>query len=50
MSGVYRVIGRFIVRLVWARYGRQIRIAGGVATAIAVAAGYVIATRQPPEG
>jgi hypothetical protein len=50
MSGVYELIGRLVVRFVWARYGRQIKIAVGVATALTVAAGYVAATRQPPEG
>jgi hypothetical protein len=50
MSSIYELIGRLVVRFVWARYGRQIRIAAGVATAIAVAAAYAIATREPPEG
>jgi hypothetical protein len=50
MSSIYELIGRLVVRFVWARFGRQIRIAAGVVTAIAVAVGYVIATRQPPEG
>ena len=50
MAGVYELIGRLVVRLVWERYGRQVRIAGGVATVLALAAGYLIATRQPPEG
>jgi hypothetical protein len=50
MSSVYELIGRLVVRFVWARFGRQIRIAAGIGTAIAVAVGYVIATRQPPEG
>jgi hypothetical protein len=50
MAGVYELIGRLVVRFVWARYRRQIQIAAGVATAITVAVGYAIATRQPPEG
>jgi hypothetical protein len=50
MAGVYELIGRLVVRFVWARYGRQIRIAAGIVTAIVVAAGYLAATRQPPEG
>jgi hypothetical protein len=50
MSSIYELIGRLVVRFVWARFGRQIRIAAGVVTAIAVAVGYVVATRQPPEG
>jgi hypothetical protein len=32
------------------KYRRQIRIGAGVATAVALAAGYAVATRQPPEG
>jgi hypothetical protein len=50
MSSIYELIGRLVVRFVWARYGRQIRIAAVVATAIAAAVGYAIATREPPEG
>ena len=29
MSAIYELIGRFIVRLAWFRFGRQIKIAGG---------------------
>jgi hypothetical protein len=50
MGSLYEWIGRLVVRFVWARYGRQIRIAGGIMAAIVVAAGYLAATRQPPEG
>jgi hypothetical protein len=50
MSSVYELIGRTVVRLVWARYGRQITIAAGVGTVMLAAAGYLIATREPPEG
>lgn len=50
MSSVYQLIGRIVVRFVWARYGRQIRIAAGVSAVLLAAAGYLIATRQPPEG
>jgi hypothetical protein len=50
MTTLYRLIGKFMVRYWLVRYRRQIRIAAGVATAIAVAAGYAMATREPPEG
>jgi hypothetical protein len=50
MSSVYELIGRTVVRFVWARFGRQIKIAAGVGTVLLAAAGYLIATRQPPEG
>jgi len=50
MSAIYELIGRFIVRLMWFRFGRQIRIAGGLVAALVLAGGYLIAKRQPPEG
>jgi hypothetical protein len=50
MSSFYELIGRLVVRFAWARYGRQIRIAGAVVAVLLAAAGYAIATRQPPEG
>ena len=50
MSGVYELIGRIVVRFAWARYGRQITIAGAVFGAMVLAAGFVLAKRQPPEG
>ena len=50
MSSLYEMIGRIVVRFVWTRYGRQIRIAAGVGAVLLGAAGYLIATRQPPEG
>jgi hypothetical protein len=50
MSSVYELIGRLVVRFVWARFGRQIRIAAGVGAVLFAAAGYLIARRQPPEG
>jgi len=30
MSVIYELIGRIVVRLAWLRFGRQIKIAGGV--------------------
>ena len=50
MSSIYELIGRLVVRFAWARYGRQITIAGAVFGALVVAAGVVLAKRQPPEG
>jgi len=50
MTAIYRHIGKFMVRYWLVKYRRQLRIGAGVATAVALAAGYAIATRQPPEG
>jgi len=50
MSSVYELIGRIVVRFVMARYGRQIKIAAGVGAVLVAGAGYLIATREPPEG
>jgi hypothetical protein len=50
MTTIYRLIGKFMLRYWLVKYRRQVQVAAGVATAIALAAGYAIATRQPPEG
>ena len=50
MSSIYEMIGRFVVRFAWARYGRQISIVGAVLAAALLAGGFVLARRQPPEG
>jgi hypothetical protein len=50
MSSIYELIGRLVVRLAWARFGRQITIAGAIFGALVVAIGFVIAKREPPEG
>lgn len=50
ISSLYEQIGRLVVRIVWIRYGSQIRVAAGVGLAAAVLGGYVLAKRQPPEG
>jgi hypothetical protein len=50
MSSIYELIGRFFVRLVWLRFGRQIKIAGGVLGVLVLAGGYLLAKREPPEG
>lgn len=50
MSRIYELIGRLVVRLAWLRFGRQIKLAGGVLAVLALAGGYLLARRQPPEG
>jgi hypothetical protein len=50
LSTVYELIGRLVVRLAWLRFGRQIKIAGGVALAAVAIVGYLLAKREPPEG
>ena len=47
---VYEYIGRFVVRLVWFRFGSQIKVAGAVLAGVTALAGFVIARRTPPEG
>lgn len=50
MSKIYELIGRLVVRLAWLRFGRQIKLAGGVLAVLVLAGGYLLARRQPPEG
>jgi hypothetical protein len=50
MSGIYELIGRIVVRFAWARYGRQITIAGAFLGGALVAGAYLLAKREPPEG
>ena len=50
MEGIYELIGRLMVRIWWARYRRQIQVAGAIAAALALGAGYVAVRRDPPEG
>ncbi len=50
VSSIYELIGRFVVSLLWMRFGRQIKIAGGVFAVLALAGGYLLASREPPEG
>lgn len=50
MSTVYEYIGRFIVRLVWFRFSREIKFAGAGAALLAVVGAYLIARHEPPEG
>jgi hypothetical protein len=50
VSSIYELIGRLVVRLAWMRFGRQIKIAGGVFAVLVLAGGYLLANREPPEG
>lgn len=50
MSSVYELIGRLVVRVAWMRFGRQVKLAGGVVAVLAVALAFLGARRQPPEG
>ena len=50
VAAIYELIGRIVVRLAWLRFSRQIKIAGGVVAVLVAVAGYLIATREPPEG
>lgn len=54
MSYVYEAIGRLVVHLAMRRFGRQIRVAGGVALIGALIGGavgaYLLASRDVEEG
>ncbi len=50
MSSVYELIGRLVVRFAWARFGSQVKIAGGVFAVLALVIGYLLSRREPPEG
>jgi hypothetical protein len=50
MSAIYELIGRLVVRFVWLRYGRQLKLAAGAGLAALVVGGYLAARREPPEG
>jgi hypothetical protein len=50
VSAIYEYIGRFIVRLAWFRFGRQIKVAGVAAALLAAAGAFLIARHNPPEG
>jgi hypothetical protein len=48
MSQVYELIGRIVIAAIWARFGRQIRVAAaaGVGIAAIAALGAYVATRD----
>jgi len=50
MAAIYELIGGLVVRFIRVRYRRQIRIAVGIGVAGVLAAAYLAATREPPEG
>ena len=50
MSAIYELVGRLVVRLTWWRFHREIKIAGALALAAALAGGYLMSRRDPPEG
>jgi hypothetical protein len=49
-ANVYELIGRMVVRLIRARYRRQLRIAAAVGVVAVGVGGYLAVTRNPPEG
>ena len=49
-AAIYEKVGRFILRLAWWRFGRQLKLAGGVFALAVLAGGWLVARRQPPEG
>jgi hypothetical protein len=50
MSTIYELVGRFVLRAVWWRFGSQIRLASGAFAVIVFVGGYLAARRGPPEG
>jgi hypothetical protein len=50
MSAFYELVGRLVVTFVRIRFRRQLRIAGAVALAATIAAGYLLASRDVDEG
>ena len=50
MSIIYEQIGRFVVGLFWWRFKRQVQVAGAIALGAALAGGYLLSRRDPPEG
>jgi hypothetical protein len=50
MSVIYELIGRFVVRALWWRFGNGIKLAGAAALAGVLVAGYLLSHREPPEG
>jgi hypothetical protein len=50
VSYVYELIGRLVVRAAWFQFGHRIKVAGAVAAVVALAGGFLIARREPPEG
>ena len=49
-NAIYEMVGRFIVRLMWWRFGSRLKLAGGVLALAVIAGGWLVARREPPEG
>lgn len=47
---VYEVIGRLVVKFAWLKFGRQIKIAGGVSAVLLAGGVYLLSRKSPPEG
>jgi hypothetical protein len=50
MSTIYEAIGRIVVTLIRVRFRRQLRVAAVLGVGAALAAGYLLATRDVEEG
>jgi hypothetical protein len=50
VSAFYELVGRLYVTYLWRRYGKQMRIAAGAGIVALAIGGYLVATREPPEG
>ncbi|CAN5441240.1 hypothetical protein BH10ACT11_BH10ACT11_20920 [soil metagenome] len=46
----YEVIGRIVVKFAWLKFGRQIKIAGGVSAVLIAGGVYLLSRKSPPEG
>ena len=50
MTSMYESIGRIVVWFVRTRYRTQLRIAAAATIGAVLLGGYLIASREPPEG
>jgi hypothetical protein len=50
IATIYEMIGRLVVWFVRTRYRRELRIAAAIGVAAALAGGWFVARREPPEG
>ena len=49
-AAIYERVGRFILGLVWLRFGNRLKLAGGVFALALIGGGWLVARREPPEG
>ena len=49
-TAIYEKVGRFILHLVWLRFGNRLKLAGSVFALAVLAGGWLVARREPPEG